>query len=198
MWSSGAWRGAASQSAISLTFAAMAREHIHRAPCRSWPATKRWRGAMRARMPLGQNSPFFSHGALARMWSGGAWRSAASQSAISLTFAAMAREHIHRAPCRSWPATKRWRGAMRARMPLGQNSPFFSHGALARMWSGGAWRSAASQSAISLIFPEMARGYIYLAPCTYCPSSMSRCGATRARTPLGQNSAINFFLSCSC
>ena len=59
MWSSGAWRGAASQSAISLTFAAMAREHIHRAPCRSWPATKRWRGAMRARMPLGRNSPSF-------------------------------------------------------------------------------------------------------------------------------------------
>ena len=162
------------------------------------PAPVPWYGATRARMPLGQNSPFFSHGALARMWSGGAWRSAASQGTISPTFAAMAREHIYRAPCRSWSAQKRWRGATRARMPLGQNSPFFSHGALARMWSGGAWRSAASQSAISLIFPEMAREYIYLAPCTYCPSSMSRCGATRARTPLGQNSAINFFLSCSC
>ena len=59
MWSSGAWRGAASHSTISLTFAAMAREHIHRAPCRSWPATKRWRGAMRARVPFGQNSPIF-------------------------------------------------------------------------------------------------------------------------------------------
>ena len=66
--------------------------------CMTGSGAMAWRYA---RAPLGRNSPFFSHGALARMWSSGAWQGAASKSAISLTFAAMAREHIYRASCRS-------------------------------------------------------------------------------------------------
>ena len=71
-------------------------------------------------------------------------------------FAGAGREYLQRVQSTAQPALMPWRGTTRARVPLGQNSYIFPHGAFGPNVER--WSTAASQCAISLTFAQKVRG----------------------------------------